>query len=231
MKTKNIARIAGLAVVVVATGILLVRAFAGAPADTEPVQTTPDTSETADTSASPAASFPVPQPLSPEDAERANEVLTGEQAGEPTVTEDENGDVTIVPDWGAKAAASKPVTGEATTNIGGSGGGSMDLEDGVYQGDHPDEASPSTPAAPSTPAPKDAQPAEPAPQTPSTPSTDSSTGGPPTRDGTHNGEISADGKYMWGVGFGWVEIGSGSYSVPGSSAGGTELSGIKVGDM
>lgn len=228
MKTKNITRIAGLAVVVVATGILLVRAFAGAPADTEQVQTTPDMSETADTSASPAVSFPVPQPLSPEDAERANALLTGEQAGEPAVTEDENGVVTIVPDWEAKAAASKPVTGEATTNIGGSGGGSMDLEDGVYQGDHPEETSPSTPSATTPPTPKDTEPAS---QTPSTPSTDSSTGGPPASSGSYDGEISADGKYeYWAMFDQLVEIGSGSYSVP-SKGTNTELSGEKVGDM
>ncbi|MEM5781394.1 MAG: hypothetical protein AAGU02_09615, partial [Lawsonibacter sp.] len=96
-------------------------------AGTDPASSAQDVPSASDGTTVPTASFPVPQPLSPEDAEQANALLTGEQPGEPTVTEDENGDVTIVPDWEAKAANSHPVTGEASANVSGSGGGDMDL--------------------------------------------------------------------------------------------------------
>lgn len=225
MKKKHIALIAGLAVVVVTAGILGGRAVAQADADAA-VQTTPEESASPEPTDSAEPSFAVPTPLPSEQAA----ALAGQKEGEPSVTEDENGDVTIIPDWQAKAAAAHEVN-SADTNMSSSGGGTMAMTNGTYEGDHP-EATP-TPAPAATPKVSSAPQADTTEATPqtTTPASDTSSGEAPSSDGTHqDGEISADGKYIWINGFGWINnVGPGV----GTSSKGTnsELSGNKVGDM
>lgn len=157
--------------------------------------------------------------------------------GEAAVTEDEDGTITIVPNWEAKAQYAQPVDNAPAPNMGGAGGGDMDLEDGVYHGDHPDEeptATPAPSAAPSptpvstpaaTPKPSDETGTKPSskpqdtdepPTLPTTAPSEPSGGGstPPSYEGSYDGELSPDGNYGWFKGFGWVERGEGSYGIP-----------------
>lgn len=146
-----------------------------------------------------------------------------------TVKVEEDGSVTIIPDFEAQInAASKVVTPGAapTANMGGSGGGDLPLgDDGVFHGDNPATPKPviNTPAptvaptpAPAAPTPDQgiapAQTAAPAPEPSSAPQGSTETavpGGPPNRDGKYDGERTPDGKYeWWGLGINeWVEVG------------------------
>lgn len=242
-------------------------AGAGDPAVASPPTAAPE--GTAGASAAPQFTVPTAIP-STEPAQDAGEPVAGGSL-DATVVTDEDGNVTITPDWDAKREGAHIAAKEPTANMGGSGGGSMDLKDGVYQGDHPGatptpspvvspapSATPTpTPTATPTPTPsvKPTDTPEPAPsptgkpsekpqepttpsQTPATPTptptpSQPSGGGstPPEYSGHYDGELSPDGKYGWFEGFGWVERGSGSTGVPGSDAGGTDLSGDKVGEM
>ncbi len=159
-----------------------------------------------------------------------------------TVTVEENGDVTIIPDFEhQKDGATKiqvPGT-QVTTNLGGSGGGELPIgEDGAYHGDNPATPKPvQEPQEPqTTTAPVDTPPAA----TPDPGPSDgqgSGDNGPPSYTGK-NGEISSDGKYMWGDGFGWVQMQTGVDVGQGGQiddsdryAPGTGLTGNKVGSM
>lgn len=254
MKKNKMIAVGVIAVMVVAAGIgggkiILDRALAADSGQPEPtrsqeVQPTP-------TPGTEGARYEVPTPVPSSTA--VPEADAAQQNGGATITEDENGVVTIVPNWEAKAQYAEPVEKAPEANMDGSGGGKLDMQDGAYLGDHPDEqpATPKptvtptpaptpTPTPVATPKPEVTDPVEtqkPVEHTPaSTPSPEPSqpSGGgstPPSYDGTHSGELSPDGKYGWVKGFGWVERGDGSYGIPGSDIGGTELSGEKVGQM
>lgn len=204
MRKKYIVMIAVLAIVVLGG---LIGGWAITQAGSQQAQDTPEPTESPDTAPTAAYSFPVPTPI-PSFAVGTS----SDSSGEATVTQDEDGNLVITPDWEAKSANATGT--EPAANMGGSGGGSMDLQDGVYLGDHPEE----TPAATVTPA-----------ET-STPAPESTSDGPPSQDGSYNGEISPDGKYMWGIGFGWIERGDGSYGIPGQGTH-TEDGGETVGEM
>lgn len=234
MKKINWKIIAGGVAVVAVAGLIGGKVLTDRAAALNAAEPTPAVQTEPAPTVTPEPSFAVPTPLP--SAEAA--ILSGEKDdGEPTITEDEDGTVTIVPDWEAKAAAAHPVSNAPDVNMSSSGGGSMDLKDGVYEGDHP-KATPNpkpaaTPAPTPTPAPKDPEPAPVETTTPAptpTPTQEAASGGPPAADGSYNGEISGDGNYMWGVGFGWVEIGGGSYSIPGKGTH-TEVGGEVVGEM
>ena len=215
-----------------------------------------NTPEQSDAPIGAVPSFAIPTPIpSPADALAAGGT-TGGAAGEDsgaTVVTDEEGNVTITPDWDAKREGAHIAAKEPTANMGGSGGGSMDLEDGVYQGDHPNATPTPTPVTTPTPMPTPTSTPTPAPspsadpsdtpqeptvpsQTPATPTpspTPSQPSGgstPPDRPGSYDGELSPDGKYGWFEGFGWVERGEGSYGIP-ENGPNKDLTGEKVGDM
>lgn len=207
MRKKYIVMIAVLAVVVLGG---LVGGWAIMQADSRQAQATPEPTDSPDTAPTAAYSFPVPTPIP------SSEVGTSsDSSGEAAVTQDEDGNLVITPDWEAKSANATGT--EPAANMGGSGGGSMDLQDGVYLGDHPDES----PAATATPA------ATAKPTATATPA--ASSDGPPSWEGS-GGETSPDGKYRWVPGFGWVDNVGPGVGIP-EDGENTELSGIKVGEM
>lgn len=129
-------------------------------------------------------------------------------AGE-TVTVDDNGDVTIIPDFEHQKDAATKIQipdVQVTANMGGSGGGQLTLgDDGAYHGDNPATPKPAqTPQEPQvTPAPIDTPPAAtPAPGPAG--GQEGGSGNVPNYTGK-NGEIKDN--YMWCDGFGWVEMG------------------------
>lgn len=135
-------------------------------------------------------------------------------AGE-TVTVAEDGAIVITPDFSHQTNRdTKIVTPDAqvTANMGGSGGGKLDLgDDGAYHGDNP-----------ATPAPAATQ--------------DTSGGGSGSTgdSGSHkDGDISSDGKSMWIDGFGWVEYhpGADGQQIEDPDPNIDGLSGNKVGSM
>lgn len=155
-----------------------------------------------------------------------------------TVTVEENGDITIRPDWSQNIAdPNAPSNTTAEGNMGGSGGGKVDLPSNSEQPatpaptPTPTKSPQTTPAVPeTTPTPTEAPqvtpsstPAPTATPTPEKPDSGNSdpyegcqggTTPKPSHNG-YNGEISADGEWGWIDGFGWVPNGNGSHSEPG----------------
>lgn len=124
-------------------------AGAGDPA----VASTPTAAPEGTAGASAAPQFTVPTAIpSAQPAQDAGEPVGG-NSPDATVVTDEDGNVTITPDWDAKREGAHIAAKEPTANMGGSGGGSMDLEDGVYQGDHPNATPTPTPVTTPTPTP------------------------------------------------------------------------------
>ncbi len=267
MKIAVAAAVLVVAVVCIFGGRAVLNQAAAAGAGDPAVASTPTAAPEGTAGASAAPQFTVPTAIpSTEPAQDAGEPVAG-NSPDATVVTDEDGNVTITPDWDAKREGAHIAAKEPTANMGGSGGGSMDLEDGVYQGDHPNATPTPTPVTTPTPTPTPTPTATPTPsptptatpapvpspaadpsnppqeptvpsQTPATPTPTPTPSQPsggdslPPDDGTrYNGEISPDGKYAWCKGFGWVERGEGSYGTPGSDAGGTDLSGEKIGEM
>lgn len=141
------------------------------------------------------------------------------------VEKDEDGNVTITPDFENQGNGAVEVVDpdvQVTANVNG-GGGELPLEsDGAYHG----EVQPSA-----TPKPTQAPP----PATIPSPEPDNN-GGPPSRKGSYDGEISPDGKYEWieaGSLSGWVDlsIDNGGINRDDSDVVTGGLSGEKVGSM
>ena len=177
----------------------------------------------------PGFAEPMPIPSKPPSTPADGQAVTSTTPGTGvTITEDEAGNQDIRPNWTTDGLpdGSMVVPAEPEPNMGGSGGGKMDMgSDGAYHGDHPGEA-PKTQAT-STP---DSQPETPPEQTTppkDTPAPDKPSGGDST---PHNGQISEDGTKMWFEGFGWIENGPGSYSTP-QNGPYTELGCETVGSM
>lgn len=154
-----------------------------------------------------------------------------------TVTVEENGDITIRPDWSQNIAdPNAPSNTTAEGNMGGGGGGKVDLPSNNEEPKATPKPTPAPTKAPQvTPKPTPAPTATPTPETPDSGNSDPYEGcqGGTTPKPSHNGydgEISADGEWGWIDGFGWVPNGKGSHSEP-SKGTNTQLSGEKVGIM
>lgn len=153
-----------------------------------------------------------------------------------TTTVEEDGTIVIIPDFEAQASqAVKVVTpdSQVTANI-GSGGGDLELgSDGVFHGTPP-TPSPAPAAAPvtTTPAPVVSSTPETSPAPAPSQGGQEPQGGPPSYNGTYDGQMSSDGRYMWIGGLGWIDQNSSNGGMGGQF--GTEgevLSGHKVGNM
>lgn len=203
------------------------------PSDTQqtfPAEETPDGS----TQTVPDEIYTLPPVPSTVPKDTADPEAVPSSSGE-TVTVEEDGTIVIIPDWQEQIdQATKIETpgSEATVNLGG-GGGELDLgDDGVFHGSKPTPP----PAAPQQPgsiqpptAPSPAPTAAPVVNTPvpvesstpeATPAPAPSQGsqegnGPPSWNGTKDGQMSPDGQYMWIGGFGWIERGGSNGGIGG----------------
>lgn len=169
-------------------------------------------------------------------------------SGDDTITTKPDGTIVITPDFDAQISRAVTLVdqgSQAEANMGG-GGGDLELgEDGVFHGTPPTPAPAATPAP--TPAPVATTSPQQEPSAPqSTPAADPSQGsqqpqgGPPSYNGTYDGQISPDGKYEWwdmGSQSQWVDRSSTNGGMGGQIddsdlyAPGTGLTGHKVGEM
>lgn len=129
------------------------------------------------------------------------EDLDGDTPAVGTTTEPD-GTIVITPDFEAQESQAVKIVkpdSQVKTNMGG-GGGDLELgEDGVFHGTAPTPA-PAPTAAPVTTTPTPVE-------TPAPTPVQQPQGGPPSYNGTKDGQMSPDGQYMWIGGLGWLKQG------------------------